>query len=79
MSANNQQAAGEAAGAKNLLNAGMSLASLAAGSFGGGGMFAPGGSFAGLLSGGAPQMVGGYNVSQTGGGHPFYPNYNFKG
>lgn len=41
ISANNQQAAGEAAGARNLLNAGVSLASLAAGGgfgFGGGGL-----------------------------------------
>lgn len=34
--ANNQEAAGKAAGAKNLLGAGLSLASLAAGGFGGG-------------------------------------------
>jgi hypothetical protein len=37
-SANNTEAAGKAAGAKNLLGAGLSLASLAAGGFGGGGL-----------------------------------------
>jgi hypothetical protein len=36
--ANNYEAAGKAAGAKNLLGAGLSLASLAAGGFGGGGL-----------------------------------------
>lgn len=39
MAANNLQAQGEAQGARNLFNAGMGLANLAAGAFGGGGMF----------------------------------------
>lgn len=38
VSANNQQAAAETAGARNLLGFGMNLASLAAGGFGGGGL-----------------------------------------
>lgn len=48
IAANNQQAAGEAAGAKNLLGAGLGLASMA---FGGGG--------GGLLGGGGGGMLGG--------------------
>lgn len=50
--ANNQQAAAETAGAKNLLGFGMNLASLAAGGFGGGGLgSALGGGGMGLGSG----------------------------
>lgn len=48
VNANNLQAAGEAAGAKNLLGAGLSLASLAMGGVGGGGL----GSVLGGLGGG---------------------------
>ena len=45
MAANNLQAQGETQGARNLFNAGMGLASLAAGGFGAGGMFGAGGAF----------------------------------
>jgi hypothetical protein len=48
ISANNQQAAGEASGARNLLNAGMGLASLATGGMGGG--FGFGGGTGGMLN-----------------------------
>ena len=45
MAANNLQAQGEAQGARNLMNAGMNLASLATGAFGGSGMFGANGAF----------------------------------
>jgi hypothetical protein len=50
MAANNLQAQGQAQGARNLFNGAVSLASLAAGSLGGGGMFGANGAFG---SGGA--------------------------
>lgn len=66
ISANNQQAQGEAAGARNLLNAGMSLASLAAGGgfgFGGGGGALSAGGYGGGLGGSTYSIgYGGRNV-----------------
>jgi hypothetical protein len=65
MAANNQQAQGEAQGSRNLLNAGMSLASLAAGGMGGpmgagmfgaGGAFGNGGAFGSLFGGGGGEQ-----------------------
>ncbi|MDQ8730504.1 hypothetical protein [Bradyrhizobium sp. LHD-71] len=53
MAANNLQAQGESQGARNLLNAGLNLASLAAGGFGGGG-----GSFGSFFGGGMPPDYG---------------------
>lgn len=60
--ANNMVAAGEIGGAKNLLNAGMGLASLAAGGFGGGSF----GSFGSLFGGG-----GGAPTAMSMGGVPY--------
>jgi hypothetical protein len=68
MQANNAEAAGRSAGARNLLGPGLSLASLATGALGSGGMFGAGGAFGSS----APQTIGGYNVARTGGVHPFF-------
>jgi hypothetical protein len=66
--ANNLQAQGQAQGARNLMNAGMSLATLATGAMGGpmgigmlgaGGAFGSGGAFNGLFAGGAPNLMSG--------------------
>lgn len=66
VNANNLQAAGEAAGAKNLLGAGLSLGSLALGGFGGGGGL---GSLLGGLGGGG----GTAGVMQV--GSQFFPKF----
>jgi len=58
--ANNQQAAAETAGAKNLLGFGMNLASLAAGGFGGGGL--------GSALGGGGGSLGGLGLGAGGAG-----------
>jgi hypothetical protein len=57
VNSSNLQAQGEASGAKNLLGAGMSLASLAAGGFGGGGL---GSSLGNLFGGGGTAGVMNY-------------------
>jgi hypothetical protein len=59
VNANNLQAAGEAAGAKNLLGAGLSLASLAMGGVGGGGL--------GSLLGGGGAVPGAIGPTSIGG------------
>jgi hypothetical protein len=71
VNANNLQAAGEAAGAKNLLGAGMSLATLAMGGMGGGGFgnSLVGSLFGGGSSGGTPgTQIGGTQGSAVYGG-----------
>ena len=83
MGANNLQAQGEAQGARNLFNAGMGLAGLAAGGLGAGGMFGAGGAFGGggsfgnlfggggagsLMSGGARDIFSGLTGGGYGGG-----------
>lgn len=67
VNANNLQAAGEAAGAKNLLGAGLSLGSLALGGFGGGGGL--GGLLSGLGGGGGTAGV--MNV-----GSQYFPKFS---
>lgn len=67
VNANNLQAAGEAAGAKNLLGAGLSLGSLALGGFGGGGGL---GSLLGGLGGGGGGTAG---VMQV--GSQYFPKF----
>jgi hypothetical protein len=66
--ANNLQAQGESQGARNLMNAGLSLATLATGAMGGplgtgmfgaGGAFGSGGAFNGLFGGGGPNLMSG--------------------
>lgn len=66
VNANNLQAAGEAAGAKNLLGAGMSLASLAMGGFGGGGGL--GSILSGLGGASTGATFGGYGGGTAGSG-----------
>ncbi len=67
MDANKLQAAGEAAGAKNVLGFGMNLASLAAGGMGGGGLGSLLGGAAGSIPGAAgPTSVGGAPLKSPG-------------
>jgi len=69
VNANNLQAAGEAAGAKNLLGAGLSVASLAMGGFGGGGL--------GSMLGGMGGMGGGGGTAGTMQvGSQFFPKFS---
>lgn len=73
MAANNLEAQGRSQGARNLFNGAMSLATLAAGGLGSGGMFGSGGAFSNLrnsnfMSGGARDIFSGLTGGGYGGG-----------